>query len=147
MVASHTFAAALAISLCASAQKPPLQTATIGEAFYVHYHVLGKGYVLSVDDDQLRTSPSWPRPGSKQPPLPIKRAIRLSELALGKYVSDPKLWRVGEISLHSIGQESKWFYLIEWYPTSPGHIGDGFSFVVLMNGALVEPKVEIETTP
>jgi hypothetical protein len=130
-----------------NSQPPGPQFATVSETHNISFNVLGKHYEISIDDRLVSTSPSWSRPSSKQPPLSVERAIRISEKAVPKYVDDPKKWRLDTVALRSIGTQSKWYYLIRWYPQWSGYIGDGIDIAVLMNGVPVEPKVEPESTP
>ena len=125
--------------------QPGPQLAAVSETHNISFNVLGKHYEISIDERLVSTSPSWSRLSAKQPPLGVEKAIRISEKAVLKYVDDPQKWRVATVVLRSIGTQSKWYYLIRWYPKWNGYIGDGIDIAVLMNGAPVEPKVVSES--
>jgi hypothetical protein len=130
-----------------NSQRPGLQFTTLSETHNIFYNVLGKHYEISIDERLVSPSRSWSRPSATHPPLSVEKAIRISEKAVLKYVDDPRRWRVNTVALRSIGTESKWYYLISWYPQWSGYVGDGIEIAVLMNGVPVEPKVESESTP
>jgi hypothetical protein len=136
----------LAAFASARGQTAP-QLTTVSETHSISYNVLGKHYEISIDERLISNSPSWSRPSAKRPPLSVEKAIRISEKAVTKYVHDPRKWRVDAVALRSMGMQSKWYYLIRWYPRWSGYIGDGVEIAVLMNGVPVEPKVELESAP
>ena len=127
-------------------QQQRVQLTTVSETHIISYNVFGKRFEISIDEKQVSNSPPWSRPTAKQPPLSIAKAIHIAEQAVRKYVEDPAQWRLDAVALRSIGTQSKWYYLIRWYPVSKGYIGDGIDIAVLMNGVLVEPTVKPEST-
>ena len=127
------------------AQEPHLTTVSVEHRNT--YHVLGKVFTFSVTDARLNTSPSWRLPHADRLPLSVEKAVRISEAELRKYVSDPYRWRPSQIAIRALGKQSRWYYVIEWYPDWEGYVGDGIGIPILMTGEVVALEVAVDQTP
>jgi hypothetical protein len=104
-------------------------------------HVRGNEISFSVEDKELDGSPEWLNPESDPPPFAIAEAVRISRTELNRYVGNPEEWRVSGVELRSFERRARWFYVVEWRPRKKGHIGDGVSIPILMNGRAVVGKI------
>jgi hypothetical protein len=106
-------------------------------------HVLGSEISFSVEDRELDGSPEWVNPESDPPPFAITEAVRISRTELDRYVGNPDEWRVSGVELRRFERRARWFYVVEWRPRKTGHVGDGVSIPILMNGRAVVGKIRL----
>jgi hypothetical protein len=123
---------------CGSQAQAPVTTS---ETFMLTMHVLGNEISFSVEDEELDGSPEWLNPESDPPPFAIPEAVRISRAELNRYVAKPEEWQVSGIELRRFERRARWFYVVEWRPRKTGHVGDGVSIPILMNGRAVVGKV------
>jgi hypothetical protein len=101
-----------------------------GKAFYFHVH-----------DAVVKTTPVW-KPDATCPPLEPRRAIEIATKQLHQLVKEPARWYFHEISLVDFGDHVHWVYIVSFYREYPEAVFmDNFQIPVLMNGAIVKPKV------
>jgi len=125
------------ISCRSQAQAP----ATISETFMFTMHVLGNEISFSAEDKELDGSPEWLDPESDPPPFAIAEAVRIARTELNRYVGNPEEWRVSGVELRRFERRARWFYVVEWRPRTTGHVGDGVSIPILMNGRAAVGKI------
>jgi hypothetical protein len=108
------------------------------------FTVAGTNYVSLVSEADLKTSPAWLET-QEQPPLSPRRAMQAAQATVTNLFKDvPTI--VDFVSLHPVGRENKWVYLVQ-FTTMPRGGLDGDSLpirlVVLMNGEALLPRTDI----
>ena len=94
-----------------------------------------------VRQEDVASTPPWLDPGREEPPLSIADAIAISEPQLARYLPRVSEWQLEEVTLHRLGWDSRWFYLVEW-KVKRHHEGDFIGIPVLMSGQPVYLEME-----
>jgi hypothetical protein len=94
--------------------------------------VLGKPLQWTLSTDTLKQTPSWTNRDTQPPPLSVDKAIAISRQEVPKYFTNAVDWAVREITVETLGQQDKWYYLVGWLP--PEANGDRLEIPVLMSG-------------
>jgi hypothetical protein len=135
----HTaFALVVLCFILGSQAQAPVPT---GASYGFTEHVLGNEISFSVGNKELNGSPEWLNPESDPPPLAIAEAVRISRSELNRYVPNPEEWQVTAVDLRRLDARAQWFYVVDWRSRKPGHVGDGVSIPVLMNGRAVVGEI------
>jgi hypothetical protein len=102
----------------------------------------GKRFDFEVTREQLLKTTAW-KAEDDFPPLSPRKAEKLATIKFGKLIKNTKGWERERISLQTIGDNERWFYVVEF----SHHGSDGpppyFKIIVLMDGTVIEPKVSV----
>lgn len=115
-----------------------------GASYMFTQHVLGNEISFSVKDKELNGASEWLNPESDPPPLAIAEAVRTSRSELNRYVPNPEEWQVTAVNLRRLDARAQWFYVVDWRLPKRGHVGDGVSIPVLMNGRAVIGEIRAD---
>lgn len=94
--------------------------------------VLGKPLKWTLSTEMLKRTPPWTNQESSSPPISLDRAIAISKQEVPKYFTNAADWAVREITVETLGQHDKWYYVVGWLP--PEANGDALEIPVLMSG-------------
>ena len=110
-------------------------------SFQTFMTVAGKRFSFELTDEDLTDTPSWDTPEETDPPLTMATAISASKQDLPLYFPQVTAWHLDEISLRSLGDKQKWYWVVGWRPDAVD-LGDSLEIPVLMNGRVVKLTVE-----
>jgi hypothetical protein len=105
-----------------------------------------KYYYVTITDQALQKSPAWSAE-AENPPLSAQNALRLANESKAKLVRDTKdwKWKLESILLRP-HHDDRWYWVMEYEqrPRTGGIQGVPrfLKLAVLMDGTVVEPKVE-----
>jgi hypothetical protein len=129
----------LFIALCSYAAD------TFRSDLYLTSDVDGRVFELSVKDADFRHAPVW-NPADDHPPLSPKRALELARAELAHVVSDVPAWQLNGIELRPMTPDGHWIFVVEYSKlATDGGFAPYLSFVVLMDGTVIEPKLQKRT--
>jgi hypothetical protein len=124
--------------ILASQAQAPVPT---GASYMYTEYILGNAISFHIGEKELNSSPEWLNPESDPPPLAVAEAVRTSRSELNRYVPNPEEWQVTTVNLRRLDARAQWFYLVDWRLPKRGHVGDGVTIPVLMNGRAVIGEV------
>ncbi len=112
-------------------------------------HVRGKVYVSTIQESDLHDSPVWN--GVDGPPVSVETAENLAWQKVVQLAQEESAYYVvGRTSINRLNEFKAWYYQICYMNTHvpPDKVGpngvDSIYIYVLMNGRVIEPKLEVE---
>jgi hypothetical protein len=119
------------------------------KVYYGHGRIDGKSFSSKAPPDVLAKTPVWP-PETEQPPLSPRRAQHLASEQLQNLVRNTKEWQLLVIALKDTGDHLHWYYLLAFIRMPPPGVaaigGDFLDIVVLMDGTVIKPELDFESS-
>jgi len=108
----------------------------------LHVRIKDKEFSTIVTREQVSKTPAW-NLRDDFPPLSPRKAERAAITKFHQLLKGSDDWERKRITLESIGDETHWYYVVEFAPIEP-QLGPRTSLeiIVLMDGTVVDPKVE-----
>lgn len=110
-----------------------------------HSDMNGVRTLFCASNDSIMKTPEWDG-NTDNPPLKISEALAIGQKWLKK--SNPKIddFQVRNISITRVGNsdiKNRWYYSLDFQAVIDGRtlFGSPFNVVILMDGAVVEPKI------
>jgi len=110
-------------------------------AVFYGYHN-DRQFVFTITPELLDSSPDWEE-GQDNPPLPARRALEAAATYLPQLVPNAEEWHSMEIRLVPVNK--KWVYVVG-FSEQKERLSSKFVIVVLMNGRVVDPKINERKT-
>jgi len=100
----------------------------------------GLRFDFPLDSKILLRTPVWEE-GQENPPLAPRKAESLAKTKLKRLLKAPEKWSRAEIVLIDSGDNSHWYYVVEFENRSGnGTLPPNMRIVVLMDGSIPEPR-------
>ena len=107
-------------------------------------YALRHDYDTTIPDDELEKTPRW-KEADENPPVSARKAMRLANALADKLEPDTDDFKRELESLALCAHDGKWYWRAEyeWHVIKGGSTGilPNLTIIVLMNGAVVQPKV------
>jgi TonB family protein len=110
----------------------------------------GTRYLYEISQDRAAGLPRWDQRARSEPPLSVSQARKAAEAWLTSRAPEVKTLEMTSLSLVNLNPAGLWNYRLTFDPVVGGRRltgGRDFTVVVLLDGSIVEPRVEQAFVP
>jgi TonB family protein len=110
----------------------------------------GTRYLYEISQERASGLPRWDQRAGSDPPLSVSQARKAAEAWLASRAPEVKTLELTSVNLLNLNPAGLWYYRLTFDPLVGGRRlpgGRDFTVVVLLDGSIVEPRVEQAFAP